>query len=621
MGNETTKESGGSFRDRAPNVVALDNLIRRTLRVSDPTDAAEVANALSDYYASDREVMKREAAGLPFVTGPALPTQQQTVKTATSAELDQAVSDVERDLSSLIESSLLKDIVPELGGWATVIRSAIAEGVAAARLALDPRLRDKAFAARRIMGDYARMARFVGALTPTMNLPYRRLAQSLDEVASVLLVLMGESIANVGFSGGKFLLQAPLSELQERRDAALYALRNLVGSTQEAYGSDQWPRGLYAYQQFLERLTKSAQYDIRPLFQENELARIMDDLIHLAAGGNVEGLRALGSTAQITLDRFRRVILLGQNLIDPESPALATFLTALKLFLDAFDDADRGYRLLNIARPPILFYGLYGVSGPDDACERLLRLIIRRGELAEALDCYMGCFCSETLATGQIILDKVLYDLDRCIDFYALGSSDEDFGEPEQRAAACGFTIMAILRAFDHVKKTHLFDPMGILPPAGTITGILEAVQAELWKPDYVCGDTHLSFNDAVKFSTIHNIPLNYAAYVAQELGSSPPRDVPEFLQTMETELCLQRQAEEGWKTLLLSMTPSCIRFGGGDEFGPIERLLCRAVTMIDPDAACPEFDIDIPPDIATSLAGITYLRWSQGGKKHGGKP
>ena len=41
----------------------------------------------------------------------------------------------------------------------------------------------------------------------------------------------------------------------------------------------------------------------------------------------------------------------------------------------------------------------------------------------------------------QILLDKLLYDTDRAIDLYALGSDPDGDGEPEWRAAAYGVLI------------------------------------------------------------------------------------------------------------------------------------------------------------------------------------
>ena len=41
--------------------------------------------------------------------------------------------------------------------------------------------------------------------------------------------------------------------------------------------------------------------------------------------------------------------------------------------------------------------------------------------------------------TCQVMLDKVLYDVDRAIDLYAVGV--DEFSEPERRAAAFSFVI------------------------------------------------------------------------------------------------------------------------------------------------------------------------------------
>jgi hypothetical protein len=44
--NDKARMSADLFRDRSPATVALDNLMRRKLRVSDPTNANEIAAAL-----------------------------------------------------------------------------------------------------------------------------------------------------------------------------------------------------------------------------------------------------------------------------------------------------------------------------------------------------------------------------------------------------------------------------------------------------------------------------------------------------------------------------------------------------------------------------------------------
>ena len=458
--------------DRTPAAVALDNLIRRKLRVSDPMDAKEVVKALQTLYQKESQAMQQEAAGLPFFRVAAIPVQREAGPVM-RAEVKQAQDDVERDLAHLTTHTLLKDVQAELTGWAYTLRGAVSEGMLTARFALDPRSRDRAMAARRLLGGYARLSRFVGALTPTLSPPYRALAKSLDEVAGVILVLMGDALAEIGYSGGRFLLQAPASELQARRDAVIYALRNLVGTAQGAYEGNEWPRGQVAYRQFLNRLETAGQSDLRALFQENYVARSFDELIHWTTSNNPDDLRALGATASPMLEKFQRLILLGNRLVDPESPPLAAYLSTIQLFLDAFTNAASGYRLLYIARPPIVFYGLYGVGGPDTATERLLQLVINRGRLAEQADCYLGCDCSVDRVRCQVMLDKILYDVDRAIDLYTLGIDPEGDGEPEHRAAAYAVVI-------DQFLTNAALSPTLCVTANSTLEDVLEELRSKL---------------------------------------------------------------------------------------------------------------------------------------------
>ena len=560
---------GGSQRR-----LALDNLIRRELKVADPSDPIQVAQALLTRYQSDPRAIAiaQEAQGLPFLlSAPVAANAGALAPTSSSVEWDQAVSDVDRDLQELTTNALLKDVTPELQGWAQAVRSAISEGVNAARFALDPRQRDKTFGIRRQLGDYARLARLVGALNPPANMNYRSFAQSLDEVAAVLLVMMGESLANVGFAGGRYLLQAPYSELQVRRDAAVYALRNLVGSTQEAYGPNDWPRGLDAYRRLFDALEEHGQSDLRALLVETELTRTMDELIQRAAHGTVGGLRALGSTAQLDLERFRRLVAIGGRAVSPESPPLTSYLEALQLFADAFDPSG-GSRLLHIARPPILFYGLYGVAPLREADRRLTQLLIQRGVLAGELDCLMACDCSDATTLCQIVLDKILYDVDRAIDLYAVGS--KDLGSPECRASAYSFVIDA---AFSLVCGTQP-------PTSNTLTlirGLLRPVGPGPVSPDW-------------EVSSASNFPS----------ACSPAIRVQELL--------IQKDAEARWANLVSTMAPNCRAiesiFGIS---GQTTRLINRAINIVqgagpsDAPVTFGRFEPTIPPHFETTLQSI----------------
>jgi hypothetical protein len=535
----------------SPQRLALDNLIRRELRVGDPNDPQQVAQALLTRYKGDPRALAiaQEARGLPFLQTVPVESRVMQAPTSSDVELQQAIDDVERDLRELTTNNLLKDTTPELEGWGTAVRSAITEGSAAARFSLDPRQRDKAFAIRRQLGDYARMARLVGALTPTLSPTYRKFAQSLDEVAAVLMVLMGEALSNVGFSGGRFLLQVPYSELQVRRDAVINALRNLVGSTQYAYDfNNAWPRGLDGYRKIYDLLEQQGQGDLRALLVENELARAMDELIQRAAHGSAEGLRALGATAQLDLQRFRRLVAIGQ--ITPQSPPLTTFLMALEVFADAFNTGG-GARLLHIARPPILFYGLYGTGGPSAAEETLVSLIVARGQLAKQLDCLLLCGCSSDDVKNQIILDKVLYDVDRAIDLYALGTEAIP-DSPRLRARAYYYLIQKVQALTnDEVGYPHR-------KLSKEITKILENIK--------------------------------------DKLGDKPfDKDL------IRQELCIQQDAENRWKNLVKTMAPDCIGidalFG---EKSDLTKIINDAIKTVGAQL-CEPIDIRIPREVAES--------------------
>jgi hypothetical protein len=559
--------------------MALDNLLRTQLKVSDPNDSKQIAQALlARYKDTPRAVaITREAEGVPFLLSPASTAPLPQAATSSQAELQQAMDDVDRDLHELTNNAILKDITTELQGWGTAIRSAIQEGVNAARMALDTRQRDKAFGIRRTLGDYARMARLVGTLTPSMTVQYRKLAQSLDEVASVLLVMMGEALANLGFSG-RMILQVPYSDLQQRRDAVIYSLRSFVGSTQVAYGQDDWPRGLNDYTNLLDYLDRQGQGDLRALLSEHELSRIMDLLIQRAEQGNVSGLRALGATAQLDIERLRRMVIVGRNALTAISPPFSAFLVALNLFINSFNSAG-GFRLLRIARPAILTYGLYGISGLGDADQRLLRLLIDRNLLANQLDCLAQCGCDRQTVLYQVVLDKILYDIDRAIDLYAVGISD--FGEPENRAVAYAFVVQAFLDT-----------PIGVPPLPGR---------------NYL----NTNFSDLQIPNTLDQIfsQLNPLGFIRST----------DFVTVAHQELCIQLDQEARWQTLVQTLAPDCVPYGnifalpddqGNVQIqGAVQIVINAAINLIGLPTSDPCNDeIPIPQDGDTSLQLLAGL-------------
>lgn len=575
----------------------LDNLLRRELRVSDPRDARAVAAALMERYKNSprARAIQTEAQGLPFSTAPLVVAAVSATPSSSDGEWGQAVNDVERSLEELTTNSLLTSVLPELRGWAHAIRGLIEEGRDTVRLALDVNQRDKAFGIRRSLGDYARVARLVGAATPSVNMNYRKLAQGLDEVASVLLVKMGEVLANGSFNGGRFIMQAPFGELQARRDAVLHALRNLVGSTQQALGPNDWPRGIDAYGELYRSLEEQGQSDLRALLVENEISRMMDSLIQRAARGEADGLRALGSTAQMDLQRFRRMVIVAQGIVDPESPPLTAFLFALRLFADAFS-ASGGIRLLRVARPALLFYGLYGSQSGDGesrAADAILSdLITQRGLLAQELDCRAGC-CDgdEQSFTRTIILDKLLYDLDRAIDLYSLGK--DGFSLPERRASAYAFLINTINN--DNVIKV----PDSLLTVAKTLFPNLD----ELGNMEFanVRAGAIPEFQKVPNYKELANTFINTKIFPNDQKFSqrlAHYRRVDAYLKPIQRELVMQDAMEDQWERLLESMAPGCVGHAGLNQ---LRQKLQKAALSINSDPGLQD-ELQLPVNIETAL-------------------
>ena len=609
--------NGGASPSVRQARLELDNLLRRELRVSDPSDAKAVAAALAERYKNDprAKAILSEAQGLPFSTAAVLPAATLVVNATSDGEYSQANDDVERNLQELLTNSLLNSVLPEIRGWAAAIRGLIQEGSNSARLALDVNQRDNTFGIRLNLGDYARMARLVGAATPAVNMNYRKLAQSLDAVAAVLLVKMGEVLANGSFNGGRFIMQAPYSELQARRDAVINALRNLVGSTQQALGPNDWPRGIEAYSELYTNLENQGQSDLRALLEENELARIMDSLIQRAARGEADGMRALGSTAQLDLQRFRRLVIVAQGLVDPESPPLTSFLVALNLFADAFTPSG-GIRLLRVARPAILFYGLYGANGDDSQKydQNLSSIILYRGQLANRLDCRASSCGNDSESLGlTILLDKVLYDVDRSIDLYALGNNG--FSLPERRASAYSYLIQEVNLLPQQGNKTSAIDK-NLKDILGKLSGLLAPEIGEGDDRDFAAAATSATDLDkAITVNTVLDLSeflapkSSYYQGLSQKHNNGNPslkpdeltklnnyRTIDLYLSPIHRELCMQLSLEDQWQRLLQSMAPNC---STSACLSVIEKIL-KAATMAVNGRACEESHLRLPPQLET---------------------
>jgi hypothetical protein len=562
----------GSRSGAAGNIgVAIDNMLRNELRVSDPRDPKQIAQGLAAYYQDlpQTAAINQEAAGLPFQQTRALPMAAPRQASSSDTEFNIANGDVEKALQDLAANPLTADITPEMQGWGDSIRIAIAESKAAAAAGLDPTNRDKVIAMRRQLGEYARMARFVGSLSPGMTQNFRRLGRGLDEVSAVLLVMLGESLASVGFATGYYLLQVPLPELQQRRDAVIFALRNFAGGAQQAYGPDDWPRGIDAYRRVYQWLENQGQGDLRSLLLENEIARTMDALITRGQNGTAEGLRALGVTAQLDIERFRRMVIVAPGaLAGDRSPPLEAYLQALGLFAETFKPAG-GLRLLRIARPPILLYGLYRTSQLEhDAA--LFTLVMVRGTLATIFD---GLFPSNA-ARGvkpQVLLDMLLCELDRGIDLLALGSGEKETGPTEWRAIAIWGIVQTVMNV---VTGVYINSPPPLPPGIPLPTPPLWTVPLGSNPKNgsiYTLAASNPQFNSELVeirndfYSAIQDVPgLRKALQdyqnlsltnVASQLSKVKRQD------SVQEELFVQKTLEDRWEKLV-----STIAIEAGDQ-------------------------------------------------------
>jgi hypothetical protein len=580
----------GSRSGAAGNVgLAIDNMLRNQLRISNPRDPKQIAQGLAAYYQDlpQTAAISQEAAGLPFQQIHTLPMALPRQPSSSDTEFNIANGDVERALQDLGSNPLTNDITPEMGGWSDSIRVAVAEGKTAAQSGLDPTNRDKVIAMRRQLGEYARLARFVGSLSPDITQNFRRLGRGLDEVSAVLLVMLGESLASVGFATGYYLLQVPLPELQQRRDAVIFALRNFAGGAQQAYGPDDWPRGIDAYRRVYQWLEAQGQGDLRSLLLENEVARTMDALITRAQNGTADGLRALGVTAQIDIERFRRMAIVAPGALADEegrrdrSPPLEAYLQALDLFAETFRPAG-GLRLLRIARPPILYYGLYKTSQLEHD-NALFELVAARGTLATIFD---GLFPSNA-ARGvqpQVLLDMLLLELDRGIDLLALSSDESERGPTSWRA----YALWAIIRVILNV-LTGQYLPTPPLPPnwwtmsgqpsggaataqqlAGPIANYAYSQSGPVTPHQQrIAADLPLIYSDFINATA--NVPgfsRTFQNYQAIPLTAVPNKPQGETMRSIVEELQVQLTLEQRWENLV-----STLAIEAGDQASVFELL------------------------------------------------
>jgi hypothetical protein len=586
-----------------PVSVLADNLMRRVLRINDPSSPVEVAAGLGRAYPLESTELEEEIQGLPI--GPPPPaTLPMAAPSMAGAEMVQAQNNIQTDLDFLTRSSQLKEVQVELQSWGETIGTWLADGAAGATQALDASARDRVFSARRILLDYARVSRLVGSLTPGLSIAYRRFARSLDEAAGILLVSLGESLAQGNFSGDRLLLQAPASELGARADAAAAALRNLTGSVQDAFSPSAWPWGLDSYRRLLSALENAGHGDIRVLLTENGLRAFTDELINRASSVNGNGLRALAATQVLALERVRRLIEVGAPIAD-NSPPMAAFISALELFVDTFRGGS-AYRLIALGRPLLSSAGLYTFGGPDPGTQTLLSLVQWRSAVAQLNDILFGTDLTAADAQAQFAADTCLYSLDLAVDLYAVAADPQGQGEIEQRAAAYGLFMWQLLTqrsvAGGPVTQPGLASLLGdggaahpLLPPgtqlsdAAPLLAVPSIALLEYFITQAISG---LGLSGG---GQIYNVPqFPYPPNSLPSLVANTPAQRNRIARELEA----LRSRHTGFRELVNAVTPG--NFDPRSAMQPMEQALSAALVLV---GGTPARGLTVPPPVEAALA------------------
>ena len=448
--------------DRSPARAAVDNVMRRSLKISNPYDPAEVAKGLLARYGDEAERIKREQQGLPFSVMQAQPPSVPQTNGTGRPEMRRASDAIEAALKELTTSPDLADIQPELSGWASMIRRACADGFASASYAIDASERDRAFGARRSLGEFGRLARYAAAVNACATDIYCRLAQACDLAANVMLVAIGDALGDAGITRSGGILQVTAATLESRRDGVVEALRNLLAPN-AIDDQDTLPRAQQAVLDIYEKLEEMGSPDLRVLLDEAYLARQLDDLIDLAAGSTSDGLRALGTASAVIVQRLERFLIIAEPIVVPPAPPASVFFAELRLFTQGFEASRSGYRLPYLARSPLLVSGVAAGATFDQPTQTLLDIALDRTALADKIDC-LCCSCDAADAEELVLGAKVLFDVDRAIDLYGLGTHPTALGEAELRGAAYGLIIgTAATNGFADTEVVDLLEEIAAL--------------------------------------------------------------------------------------------------------------------------------------------------------------
>jgi hypothetical protein len=558
-------------RSRSEAAQIADNLLRQRLRVGNLDDPSEVARGLRQLFPREARKLDAEAAGFPTPAAISFAPPVRAVEAmATSVEIEQAEQAVDLDLLALSRDHRLGAISEELLGWGRAVRATLYDGRTAAALALDPRARDRLMGARRQIQEYSRLVRMVGSLNPDTRSSFRKLAADLDGASSLLVVLAGETLAGQRMGDLKFLPSVAANDLQARRDSVISCLRDIL-SYAGGSGRDTFPWSMEGLRSFHKRIEDSGHLDLRALLDETTLGHHLDMLVDLAARNDSSGFRELGATSEVSTQKLYRLVAMGDRV--DAAPALSHFLKALQIFLDTFKSSQSGYRMASVGRPIIAQRRQAGFGGLDNATKRLNLLIGQRSQLADMADCFLGCSCLRDDVLRQIMLDKILFDIDRAIDLYISGSDPEGRGEPEWRAAGYGILAYDLTNpsVFTNDRRPD-YAPYWTFR-GGALVKLLAEIEENL-------GEGKLDFGTPAAPGT--HEPLLTAN--------------PDLVAEMVEELCLQRLTDARLMSVLRTMGFGCL--SPDDVQSVLADMITSALISAQRgvnNGPCPEPSLDMP--------------------------
>jgi hypothetical protein len=282
------------------------------------------------------------------------------------------------------------------------------------------------------------------------------------------------------------------------------------------------------------------------------------------------------------------------------SPPLEAYLQALELFSETFRPAG-GLRLLRIARPAILFYGLYNPSLLEND-RVLLELVIIRGFLATAFDNLFPSAGTRSVQP-QVLLDMLLMELDRGIDLLAVGpQADDRHGPTAQRAAA----YWLIIRVISQVLGGYFTGSNALAGPIASrkdLSDDLLAIAAAYTRQTKALPQLDKAFGN---YALLELFPEKGQG----DLQTFPPLGQPlpplnsKALGPVREELQVQRQLEKRWRNLVRTVAPAA-----GDQ-ETIFELLDLVILQAESEAGlrdAPAQEWPLPPQYEQSLERIAH--------------